>query len=92
VPNFGPVPGAFDDELNKIDRVVRLTTRIYKPKARHLAQHLRRTRHAGVKRRETASTTAEWRAAIRDLGAHLVAHRLRRETGLEDDARQTPGP
>jgi len=44
VPDFGPGAGRFDDELNKIDRVVRLTTRIYKPKVRHLAQRMRRAR------------------------------------------------
>jgi hypothetical protein len=87
VPNFGPVPGAFDDELNKIDRVVRLTTRIYKPKARRLAQHMRRARHAGEKRRVTASATEEWRAATWDHGAHLVADPRRIAAPVSTDGR-----
>jgi hypothetical protein len=52
VPDFGPAGAAFGDELNKIDRVVRLTTRIYKPKARHLAQRMRRGRCLAAGRRE----------------------------------------
>ena len=63
MPDFGPVPGAFGDELNKVGRVVRLTTRIYKPKARHLAQRMRRAGPEGEARRQEQSATEEWRAA-----------------------------
>jgi hypothetical protein len=89
VPNFCPGPGAFDDELNKIGRVVRLTTRFYKPKARHLAQHMRRARRAGEKRRVAPRATEEWRAATWDHGAHLVADARRIVAPSLD--RRTPG-
>jgi len=63
-PNFGPPAAPFDDELNKIGRVVRLTTRFYKPKSRRLAQRMRRARRsAPVRRGRTlGSAPAEWQA------------------------------